>query len=98
MAAQLGDLRDQRADRAGRGGDPDDVAVAQLGDVQQTRVRGQADAAERAEIGLHGRDRAVEARECPEATQRGLARADERILAPAGGVPDEIAGGEAARA
>ena len=95
VAAQLGDLRGERADRAGGGRDPDDVAVAQLGGVQQPGVRGEADAAERAEVGLGGRGRAVEPRERPEPAQRRLARAHDRVLAPAGRVPDEVAGREA---
>ena len=41
VAADLGHLGGEAADGAGRGGDPDDVAVAQSGDVEEADVGGE---------------------------------------------------------
>ena len=54
VAAKLGDLRREAADRAGRRRDPDDVALTQLGAVDEADVGGQAHVADRAEELLGG--------------------------------------------
>ena len=47
MPAQLRELRRETSDRAGRGRHPDDVALAQPRNVEESRVGGQAHGAER---------------------------------------------------
>ena len=95
VPAQLGDLRRERADGARGGRDPDDIARAQLRGVQETGVGRQAHAAQRPEVCLGRRDRAVDPGEGSQPPQRRLACAHDGVLPPARGVPDHVAGGEA---
>ena len=67
---ELGDLGGEAADGAGRGRDPHDVIGAQLGDVEQPGVRGQAGAAEDTEVRLRRGERGVDAAQGADAAQR----------------------------
>ena len=94
VTLELRDLRRDAADRAGRGGHPDDVAGAKRGDVEQPDVRGQPDPAERAEVRLRRGGIDVDGRQRAEPAERRLAGAHGRVIAPAGRVPHVVAGRE----
>jgi hypothetical protein len=94
MPAKLRELRREAADRSRRGRHPDDVAGAKARDVEETGIGGQAHAAERSQVPLGGGQVGVEPRERAEAAERRFARVDDRVVAPARGMPDDVAGGE----
>jgi hypothetical protein len=98
VAAQLGDLCREAADGAGRGRDPDHVALAQLGGVDQADPGGERHVADGAEELLRRRERGVDPRERAHAPERGLASPDHGVVAPAPGVRDRVTGHEALRA
>ena len=98
VPAQLCQLGGEAPDGARRGGHPDDVAAAQLRGGEEPGVGRQAHPAERAQVPLGRRERRVQARERAEAAERGLVRADDGVVAPAGRVPDGVAGREPVRA
>ena len=92
VAADLRHLRDEAPDRAGGGRDPDDVALAQARDVEETHVGGEAAAAERAEIGLRRSGIGVHAHQGSDAAQLGPPGLDQRVVAPPGRVTHRVAG------
>ena len=94
VAAQLRELGDDAPDGARRRRHPDLVALTEAGHPQEARVRREAVGAEQAEVGLWRGVRHVEAPQRTEATERLLAGRDDRIVAPAGRVPDGVALGE----
>ena len=90
VAAELGDLGGQAADRAGGCGAPDDVPFSQLRRVDQPGVRGHAHRAERPEVLLRRRHRGVDPGQRGDARQRRLARGDDRVVAPTLRTPDAV--------
>jgi hypothetical protein len=77
VAADLRHLRREAPDRAGRGRDPDQVALAQLRDPEQPGVSREAASSEDAEERLGRRELRVDADERGDAAERGLARLDD---------------------
>ena len=90
VSVDLRHLRGEASDRAGGGGDPDDVAVAETRDPEEAGVRREAVTAEYAEIRLRGSDGEIELRQRRQASERGQPGLDDRIVAPAGCVPDRV--------
>jgi len=75
---------------AGRRRDPDDVALSQFRRLEQPHVGGQAHAAERAEVGLRGRQLGVQPAQRRQPVQRRHPGGDDRVVAPASRVPDGV--------
>ena len=94
MTAELRELGDDAPDRACRRRHPDLVALTEAGHPQEARVRREAVGPEQAEVRLRRCVLDVEAPQRAEATKRLLTGGDDRVVPPAGCVPDGVALGE----
>jgi hypothetical protein len=84
VPAQLRELRRETSDRAGRGRNPDDVAVAHPCDVEEPGVGGQAHAAQRTQIPLRRRTADVEPGQRAEPAECRRSGCDDCVVTPPG--------------